>query len=206
MAESLYKQRVDFKILAQFVAPRSRVLDIGSGDGRLLELLKDTKQVEGRGIELSQEGVNQSVARGLSVVQGDADRDLVDYPEDAFDYVILSQTLQATHKPDHVLRQMLRIGHHALVSFPNFGHWHNRLQFLFLGRMPVTSHLPKSWYATENIHFCTIMDFIDLCRDLDAVIEAFVALDAHGREMPTFLKHWGANLLSQQAVFLLRRP
>ena len=141
------------------------MLDVGCGDGELLRLLVEERDVDGRGIELSQQGVNDCVAKGLSVIQGDADADLDDYPTDAFDYVILSQTLQATRQPRVVLEHLLRIGRRAIVSVPNFGHWSVRVQLAFLGRMPVTKGLPHSWYDTPNIHFCTIADFIALARE-----------------------------------------
>ena len=143
----------------------AKVLDVGCGDGELLRLLSESRGVDGRGIELSREGVNECVAKGLAVIQGDADTDLGDYPDDAFDYVILSQTLQATRHPRIVLEHMLRIGRRAVVSFPNFGHWQVRLQLLFAGHMPRTDILPFSWYDTPNIHHCTIKDFRQLCAD-----------------------------------------
>jgi methionine biosynthesis protein MetW len=199
--------RVDFLVMAELIEPRTRVLDVGCGDGELLVLLKHKLGVDARGIELSQKGVNQCVARGLSVVQGDADRDLADYPDDVFDYVILSQTLQATHRPRDVLEQMLRIGQKAVVSFPNFGQWRVRSQLAFRGRMPVTRNLPYSWYDTPNIHLCTIYDFVDLCRELNAHIERAVAINASGQRMGFRAPKWLWNLFGQQAVFLLsRRP
>src|SRR5258708_13199743 len=140
----------------------AKVLDVGCGDGELLRLLAETRSVDGRGIELSREGVNECVAKGLAVIQGDADTDLADYRNDAFDYVILSQTLQATRQPRVVLEHMLRIGRRAIVSFPNFGHWRIRMQVLFRGRMPRTDNLPYVWYDSPNIHFCTITDFPEL--------------------------------------------
>src|SRR2546422_8454205 len=155
--------RVDLLFVAEMVAAGARVLDVGCGYGELLSILAENRGVDGRGIELSREGVNDSVAKGLAVIQGDADTDLVDYPDDAFDYVILSQTLQATRRPRQVLEHMLRIGRRAVISFPNFGHWNIRLQLLLGGRMPRTDNLPYSWYDTPNIHFCTIKDFRDLC-------------------------------------------
>lgn len=150
--------RIDLSLIADMVEPGSKVLDVGCGDGALLALLAARRHVDARGIELSREGVAGCVARGLSVIQGDADTDLGDYPDDAFDYVILSQTIQATRAPRRVLENMLRIGRRAIVSFPNFGHWSIRAQLAFKGRMPVTSNLPETWYDTPNIHFCTIRD------------------------------------------------
>ena len=197
--------RVDLEVVASFIEPRSRVLDVGCGDGELLSLLESDRQVDGRGVELSQRGVNECVARGLSVIQGDADHDLVFYPDKGFDYVILSQTLQATRNPKAVLEDLLRIGDRAIVSFPNFGHWRMRLSLLFKGRMPVTRELPYSWYDTPNIHFCTIRDFVALCDEVGATVEAAIALDAYGQRVGLSLPWWIWNLVGQQAVFLLKR-
>src|SRR5580658_2612800 len=162
--------RIDLLVVADMVQPGARVLDVGCGDGELLRLL-ETRGVDGRGIELSREGVNECVAKGLAVVQGDADTDLEDYPTDGFDFVILSQTLQATRRPRVVLENMLRIGKRAIVSVPNFGHWRVRAQLAFKGRMPVTHSLTYSWYDTPNIHFCTIADFVALAHDMGATID-----------------------------------
>jgi methionine biosynthesis protein MetW len=197
--------RVDLQVVANLIKPGARVLDVGSGDGILLEMLEAEKAVDGRGLEISQRGVNECVARGLSVVQGDADSDLGFYPDKAFDYVILSQTLQATRNPKRVLSELLRIGDRAIVSFPNFGHWRVRFWLLFRGRMPVTRELPDAWYDTPNIHFCTIRDFIMLCDEIGAKVESATALDANGQRIGFSMPWWFWNFFGQQAVFLLRR-
>jgi methionine biosynthesis protein MetW len=197
--------RIDLRLVAEMVTPGSRVLDVGCGDGELLALLAETRGVDARGIELSREGVAGCVTRGLAVIQGDADTDLEAYPDDSFDYVILSQTIQATRNPRLVLEQMLRIGRRAIVSFPNFGHWRMRSQVFFRGRMPVTDSLPYAWWETPNIHFCTIRDFVLLCDTIGAVKERAVALDVSGRAMGVNAPWWFWNLFGAQAVFLLKR-
>ncbi len=199
--------RVDHQLIAEMVTRGTRVLDVGCGDGALLQLLADTKDTDGRGMEISRERVNACVARGLSVIQGDADRDLDDYPDNAFDFAILSLTIQATRRPRRVLENLLRIGKRAIVSFPNFGHWQVRTQLLFTGRMPVTENLPDAWYASPNAHLCTIRDFSDLCRLCDATVERSVAFNRHGQQLGTWVRipvsiH---NLLGEKAVFLMTR-
>jgi methionine biosynthesis protein MetW len=197
--------RLDLAVIADMVAPGARVLDVGCGDGALLQLLAQKKGVDGRGVELSQRGVNECVAKGLSVIQGDADTDLADYPDDGFDYVILSQTLQATRRPRAALANMLRIGRRAIVSFPNFGYWRVRAQLALTGRMPVTGHLLYRWHDTPNIHLCTIRDFVELVGELDAHIERGMALDRAGAPIRFNAPWWVWNLFGEQAVFLLER-
>jgi len=197
--------RADHLLIAEMVAQGSRVLDVGCGDGSLLQLLADTKAVDGRGIEVSRERVNACVARGLSVIQGDADSDLADYPDDAFDYAILSLTIQATLRPKEVLEQLLRIGRYAIVSFPNFGHWRVRGQLLATGRMPVNEHLPDAWYVSPNAHLCTIKDFADLCRVVDARVERAVAFNSWGQQLGTWIPLTVHNMLGEKAVFMLTR-
>ncbi len=191
--------RSDLAAVAAAVPDGARVLDIGCGDGGLLAWLRDTKGVEGRGIELDAGKVAAAVGRGLAVVQGDADTDLADYPDAAFDVVILSNTLQAMQRPADVLAQLVRIGRRAVVSFPNFGHWRVRLGLLLGGRMPVTRSLPVSWHETPNIHFCTIADFEALTAEMGLTVERAAGLAA-GVEQSLW-----PNLLADTGVFLLRR-
>jgi methionine biosynthesis protein MetW len=197
--------RADHLLIAEMVEPGSRVLDVGCGDGALLKLLIDTKGVDGRGLELSRERVSACVSHGLSVIQGDADRDLDDYPDQAFDYAILSLTIQATRNPKDVLENLLRIGRRAIVSFPNFGHWKIRASLLVSGRMPVTDNLPDAWYETPNAHLCTIKDFADLVKLSGAVVESAVAFNVSGRRLPIGRSLSLQNLLGEKAVFLMRR-
>ncbi len=201
----LGEPRRDHLLVARMVEPGSRVLDVGCGDGSLLALLRDRRGSDARGIELSREGVSDCLAKGLAVIQGDADTDLANYPDDVFDYVILSQTLQATRRPRAVLEHMLRIGRRAIVSFPNFGHWRVRYELGIRGRMPVTENMPHTWYDTPNIHFCTIRDFVRLCREVGASMEEAHALDSGGQPVRFHMPWWFWNLFGEQGVFLLRR-
>ncbi len=195
--------RHDLRLIADMIEPGSRVLDIGCGDGALLAYLAREKGVDGRGIELSQSGVNACVRHGLSVIQGDADHDLPAYPDHAFDVVVLSRTLQATHRPLHVVEELLRIGRRAIVSFPNFGFWRIRLGLLFRGRMPVSELLNHPWHETPNIHLCTIRDFVVLVEEIGARIERSVPLDRHGHPLSLNTRGRLANLLAEQGVFVL---
>jgi methionine biosynthesis protein MetW len=197
--------REDFRAILGLVRPAARVLDVGCGAGELLELLARETAADGRGLEISPAGVSACLARGLAVMQGDADRDLFDFPTAAFDYVILSQTLQAVNDPRAVLGELLRIGERAIVTLPNFGHWRVRFDLLIHGRMPVTGALPEPWWSTPNIHLCTIRDFAALCVDMRLVIEASFAF-AEGRparpiDPQDALENWRA----ESALFLLRR-
>ena len=192
--------RADLAAIADAVPRGARVLDVGCGDGALLSVLRDGKGVDGRGIELSGANVAAAVGRGLSVVQGDADADLADYPSDAFDVAILSDTLQAMRSPETVLAELLRIARKAVISFPNFGHWRVRLSLLAGGRMPMTAALPVPWYATPNIHLCSIDDFRALAGALDLTIEGATFLSKGQR-----INARAANLRAEQAVFVLSR-
>ncbi len=197
--------RLDLSLIAGMIAPGSRVLDIGSGDGELIEHLFRTRGCDARGIEIDMAEVTRSVSRGLPVMHGDADTDLSQYPDGAFDYVVLSRTLQAVERPAEVLRQMLRIGTRAVVTFPNFGHWTVRWQLLWSGRMPMTSVWARPWHETPNIHPCTIRDFFALCREMGLEVERWMAVDDAGRKSPWRRFPALANLFGEQALFSLRR-
>lgn len=196
--------RVDLTLIAGMITSDARVLDVGCGDGDLLELLARTKNVDGRGIELSQEGVNASVTRGLSVIQGDADTDLHDYPDNAFDYVVLSQTIQATRNPRDVLIEMKRIGKRLIVSLPNFGNWRIRLQLLWSGQMPVTRSLDQKWYDTPNIHLCTVRDFVELCDEVGLKIDDAVSVIGN-RAKRVGRPGTFDNLTAETAILLMSR-
>ncbi len=191
--------RGDYAIIGEIIEPKAKVLDLGCGDGQLLEWLADNKQVRASGVEISRERVQQAIARGVSAYQGDIDQGLADYPDKAFDYVILSQTLQQTLKPLRVLTEMLRVGNRIIVAFPNFGHWRVRWSHLVSGRAPRTGLFPYEWYESPNIHFLTIDDFEILCRDQNWVVERRYFLSGNHRvaSMP--------NLMAEIAVYCIRK-
>jgi methionine biosynthesis protein MetW len=197
--------RLDLRLIAEMIAPGSRVLDIGCGDGMLIDELTNLRGCDARGIEIDMAEVAQTISRGLPVMHGDADSDLSHYPDRAFDYVVLSRTLQAVEKPREVLRQMLRISERAIVSFPNFGHWQLRWQLLSSGRMPMTSVWGRPWYETPNIHPCTISDFFALCATEGYEVEQWMAIDEAGRRSPWRRNPRLANLFGEQALFQLRK-
>lgn len=195
--------RIDHSMILGLVPAGTKVLDLGCGDGSLLEKLVRQKGVIGRGIEISEEGVRACIAKGLTVLQGDIDQGLRDYPDSSFDYIILNQTLQAAKKPDVVLSEMLRVGKKGIVGFPNFAYWKLRLYLLFRGRMPKTEFLPFEWFDTPNIHFCSVADFSDYCARHGVTIErrVYLSTDQGGR----VLKGVRPNLFAENAVFLLSR-
>ena len=194
------KLRSDLAIIARNVREGARVLDVGCGDGALMAALRDHKNVDARGLEIDAGNVSSAVARGLAVVQGDADCDLADYPDNSFDYAVLSQTLQTTHRPDIVLDHLLRIGREAFVSFPNFAYWRVRGSLLAGGRMPVTPHMPALWYETPSIHHTTIDDFRAFLQNREVQIEGEWFLSGNKPRRRAM-----ANLMAEHAVFLLKK-
>ena len=193
----------EFKVIADLIEKNKKVLDVGCADGILMKFLKDNKNANIRGLEISKEKVQECIAKGLTVIEGNAEKDLKQFPDKSFDYVILSQTLQAMMKPKDILSELLRIGSKAIVSFPNFGHWKIRLQLLISGKMPVTESLPYTWYDTPNIHFFTIKDFLNLCNEMNIVIEKSIGLTSKGKQFDISESVTGVNFFTHEAIFLL---
>lgn len=197
--------RYDLEMIAGLIKPKTKVLDIGCGNGDLLNFLKKTKNVDARGLEISQESVSIALSKGISVIQGDAENDLTYYPDNHFDYAILSQTIQATHQPKEILQEMLRIANYAVISLPNFAHIKNRLYLLFKGTMPVSKTLPFEWYDTPNTHFCSIEDFKNLCKELDYCIEEEVFLTSKHRLTHLLGNKMFSNLFAEYGIFLISK-
>ena len=195
--------RKDWSLIETLIAPDRKILDIGCGDGGLMEQLENNRNAITHGIELNRDLAANAIARGFNVVHGNAELDLSQYSNNSFDYVILSQTLQAMMKPKDILSELLRIGSKAIVSFPNFGHWKIRLQLLISGKMPVTESLPYTWYDTPNIHFFTIKDFLNLCNEMNIVIEKSIGLTSKGKQFDISESITGVNFFTHEAIFLL---
>ncbi len=195
--------RKDWKLIESLIQEKSKVLDIGCGEGELIKQLDKNLNADTRGIEIDPELARKAISAGLNVVQGNAEDDLNQYSNQSFDYVILSQTLQAMKKPKDVLIDLLRIGSKAIVSFPNFGHWKIRFQLMIKGKMPITKDLPFSWYETPNIHFFTIKDFQELCNDSNILIEKSIGLTSRGKQFNIYENTFGVNFYTSEAIFLL---
>ena len=195
----------EYKIISDIILENTRVLDVGCNDGSLMEFLKKNKDVDIRGIEISKEKVQTCVSKGLTVIEGDAEFDLKQFPDKSFDYVILGQTLQAFINPEIVIKELLRVGNKAIVTIPNFGHWKVRLNLLFQGTMPVTKTLPNEWYNTPNIHMCTIKDFFKFSETINFKIFKSIAL--MNRNVSTINKSNLSikNLFCELGVFLIEK-
>ena len=196
--------RKDLDLIANLVEDNSKVIDIGCGNGELLNFLSKNKNSKIQGLEINQKKVNKCVSKGLSVIQGDADKDLGLYPEKSFDYVILSQTIQATLEPKKILTELTRIGKRVIVSIPNFGFWKVRLDLLVKGKMPITSKLNSTWFETENIHLCTISDFTDLCDQLNLKIKQTVTIASNKQKMFFGKPNKLENIFAEEAIFLIQ--
>ena len=201
---SLFNTDKDFNVISNMIPTRSSVIDVGCGDGSLLKYLDKNKNINGRGLEIDQDKIRECLAKGISVIQGDADIDLADYPDKSFDYSILTYTLQATKRPKKVLEELVRISNKAIVSFPNFGYWKIRMHLLINGTMPISNELSYSWYETPNLHFCTIFDFIDLCKKTNIKIENKVNLKRHLIQ-DYKQKSWVDNCFSESGMFLISK-
>jgi len=199
------KIRFDLEIIANLIEEKSKILDIGCGNGELLHLLKTVKNVDGRGLEINQNDVSKAVAKGISVIHGDAKRDLPHYPDDSFDYAILSQTIQAMENPKEILEQMLRIAKFAIISLPNFAYFKNRFYLLLKGEMPVRKNIPYQWYDTPNIHFCSINDFEKLCKKMGFSIKEKFYINSKGKKAGLLHGKIFANFLAEFGVFVITK-
>ena len=195
--------RQDLTHIERWIAPRSRVLDLGCGDGEFLESLRDRRMVRGTGLEIDRDNITEAIARGLDVVEQDMDAGLGNFPDNSFDIVVMAHALQAVHYPDRVLEEMLRIGREGIVTFPNFGHWRCRLALGLGGNMPVSTFMPHTWYDTPTIHFCTVKDFEQLCREKGYRILARDVIGNSNRQ-PVLSNKW-PNLFATTAIYLITR-
>ena len=195
--------RKDWNLIESLIKDNSRILDVGCGEGDLIQQLEKNLAAKVHGIEKSPDLAIKGIAKGLNITHGDAEKDLLQYANHSFDYVILSQTLQAMIEPKKILKELLRIGSKAIVSFPNFGHWKIRFQLLFNGKMPITEGLPYSWYDTPNIHFFTLKDFQNLCNEMNIVIENSIGLTNRGKQFTINDSLLPANIITNEAIFLL---
>ena len=194
----------EFKIISQIIQNNKRVLDIGCGDGTLMEYLKINQHNDVRGLETQKDLVQKCISKGLSVIEGDAEKELVQFPEKSFDYAVLSQTLQAFLHPEGVLDQLLRIGKQTIVSIPNFGYWKVRIHLLLKGTMPITKNLPNEWYNTPNLHMCTIQDFVNFCKEKNIIINRSLCLTNEKISEITNSNMLYKNIFSQLGIFLIR--
>ena len=197
------KMKKEFKVIADLLPNNIRVLDVGCGDGSLMNFLKEKKNIEVRGLELNQENVQQCIHKGLPVIQGNAETELHQFPDQSFDYVVLSQTLQAFYNPEEVLKNLLRIGKAVVVSIPNFGYWKVRTSLLLFGRMPETKSLPYKWYDTPNLHMCTIKDFYELCKNRNINMKKIVGLNNNKTSLINYNNIKLKNLFSEVGIFLI---
>ena len=193
----------EFKIIADLLPFQSRVLDVGCGDGTVIEALIEQKDIDTRGIELEENKVKQCISKGLSVIQGNAETELGQFPDKAFDFVVLSQTLQAFRQPENVLNQLLRIGKKVIISIPNFGYWQVRTSLLFFGKMPITKSLPDSWYDTPNLHMCSIKDFYQLCDKKKIKMNKIVGINNEKISSINRINLEIKNFLSEVGIFLI---
>ena len=195
----------EFKIIAGLIETNTRVLDVGCGDGTLMEFLKNNKKIDIRGIEISKNNVQKCIGKGLTVIEGDAEKDLSQFPDGSFDFVILSQTLQAFLNPEKVISELLRVGKKAIVTIPNFGYWKVRLHLLIKGTMPVTRTLPDEWYNTPNLHMCTIQDFFDFCKKREIILYNSIALQNLKSSKITNTNLTLKNLTAVLGIFLIEK-